>query len=437
LINKKDIPGEPDVYLKNKFSYAVGDSYYSLVKNNLQVAVNYIIERLHDLFTETLNRTENLFYIKDWLNGLDIVIERNINYWQERSISVETEHWDNMLREQIDWMLGFRYGFILEQDAVLADRMKATFDMMKRHLFIGKLNEIRGHITREDSFYRSTNNSNKEIPKMVFVDRFIKFIQETLGDIDSDKPNIMTIKKRKSEIVGDLMDDTIPILRIYRSGDFKTETENTKTIFLQKMGTAVPTKESLQEKLDLWSYFKSIAYHFHHELYGRTLSSYREKVDQHRCVEDFDVSKYVEQNPKDGIKMARKSLSSFIMLSKMLTPNSSLPKFIVGSDKNSLKNVVRQFQNNSFSEFSDSSDGLLELQELKNILVFYDEKGNFNPLVDLRYIEQMKEVYENKPSGYPELTDEQWRNYRTAYRVKKSEATTDTSPENKGAKKRQ
>ena len=108
------------------------------------------------------------------------------------------------------------------------------------------------------------------------------------------------------------------------------------------------------------------------------------------------------------------------MLSKILNPNASLPKFIVGSDKNALKTVLRQFHDNTFTDFSDSNDGILELQQLKNILVFYDEKGNFNPLNDLKYIDQMKSVYEHKPVGYEELTEEKWQNFRNAYKVKKS-----------------
>ena len=127
--------------------------------------------------------------------------------------------------------------------------------------------------------------------------------------------------------------------------------------------------------------------------------------------------------------MARKSLNSFIMLSKFLTPNASLPRFIVGSDKNALRNVVKQFNENSFTDFSDSKDGLLELQELKNILVFYDEKGNYNPLTDLKYIEQMKAVFEHKPAGYDELTEEKWKNFRTAYKIKKADKAVANPPE--------
>jgi len=428
-INKKDIQGDPDVYLKNLFTHTVGDNFYALVKNNLQVAVNFIIERLHDIFIDTLNQTENLYYTKELLNAIDNAIERNISYWREKEIAAETEHWENLLRDQINWMLSFRYGFLMEQDAVLADRMISTFEMMKMHLFVGKLNEIRNYMSREDSSYKSTTNSNKEVPKTSLLDKYIRYLGETLGEIDPEKQNVMTIKKRKSEILGDLSDDTIPILRIFRTGSFESETENSKAVYLQKTNNAIPTKESILEKVDLWTYLRSIAYNFHNELYSKCLRSYREKIGQYGCVEDFDVSKYVEQNPKDGVKMARKSLNSFIMLSKFLTPNASLPRFIVGSDKNALRNVVKQFNENSFTDFSDSKDGLLELQELKNILVFYDEKGNYNPLTDLKYIEQMKAVFEHKPAGYDELTEEKWKNFRTAYKIKKADKAVANPPE--------
>ena len=63
---------------------------------------------------------------------------------------------------------------------------------------------------------------------------------------------------------------------------------------------------------------------------------------------------------------------------------------------------------------AESTDRMLELTDMKNIFIFYDEKGGFNLLNDLGYIEQMKNVYENPPSSETKNV-ERWQNERNAY----------------------
>ena len=65
---------------------------------------------------------------------------------------------------------------------------------------------------------------------------------------------------------------------------------------------------------------------------------------------------------------------------------------------------------------------MIELPDLKNFLLFYVENENFNPLYDLKYIQQMKTAFEQKPAvGYDELSEEEWKKHRIAYKIKKEE----------------
>ena len=79
--------------------------------------------------------------------------------------------------------------------------------------------------------------------------------------------------------------------------------------------------------------------------------------------------------------------------------------------------MLSAFRNQNYNDFPDTIDGKKELTDLKNIIVFYDEKGNYMPTTDLSYINLMKDAYTNGPSGLADenITDERWKNNRSAY----------------------
>jgi hypothetical protein len=106
-----------------------------------------------------------------------------------------------------------------------------------------------------------------------------------------------------------------------------------------------------------------------------------------------------------------------LKINRILSPNPYLPRFIVGSDKNEIVDVIHTFQGKNYNDFQDSNDGKVELPELKNILVFYDEKGNFSMSGDLGYIQLMQNAFENVPAGLVDenITKERWMNNRSAY----------------------
>ncbi len=81
------------------------------------------------------------------------------------------------------------------------------------------------------------------------------------------------------------------------------------------------------------------------------------------------------------------------------------------------ENENQSFKSKNYNDFQDSPNGIKELTDLKNIMVFYDEKGNFSMTGDLSYIELMKSSFENVPSGLADenITKERWMNNRSAY----------------------
>ena len=92
----------------------------------------------------------------------------------------------------------------------------------------------------------------------------------------------------------------------------------------------------------------------------------------------------------------------------------------MGDDANEITDVIASFRKQNYNDFHDTVDGKKELPELKNIIVFYDEKGNFNTINDLSYIQLMKQAYEQVPAGLADenITNEIWKNNRSAYFTK-------------------
>lgn len=412
-INSKNIKGHPVDYISRMFTSSSDSNYYSLVKNNVQSAIDSLIDDIHDLVVNKLNETENLYFTKYVLESVAHTIENTLEYWKQLGLSSKSEIWENILRDQCNNTQKKAYKTVLEHDAVLKDRLLAIFETMKMHLLIKGIVDISRHITREDIPFKSSV-SNKELPKTKTIDLFIRKLAEVTGKIETQE-NIFTFEKRIKNIEQDVSDETLPILRIYPTESFASETENAKRIYIQKTNNSARSKVEVIDNSTLWDYLiKALKSRFHDEIYRDCLNSYRRNIESKDCVPDFDVAKYIIDRPESGIRIATRSLSPFLAIEKILAPSAYLPKFIAGGEIGSIKNVIKAFRSNNFNEFNESTDRMLELPEMKNILIFYDEKGGFNLLEDLSYIEQMENVYK-KPSTADNKTTERWMNERNAY----------------------
>jgi hypothetical protein len=156
------------------------------------------------------------------------------------------------------------------------------------------------------------------------------------------------------------------------------------------------------------------------EIYLDLLKDYRTRIDHTNCVEDYDILSFInskEVNRDACINTANKANYPFIRLSRQLPPSKYLPHFIVCSDTHKISTIIERFGKNSEFKFSDTPDEKLELAELKNIIVFYDEKGNYNPITDITYTGQMKEAYEQRPQDLADEgeTNDTWNKKRKAY----------------------
>ena len=415
-INKNEISDEPDEYLRKLFGSKHTDKIYAQLGGNLQVVVNSLIESLYDFNNQILNNLQSLYFGQKTLQGLADAIMRCLEYWKSIGIQPQPSQWDNKLTGLVKWVLDNKYKIVLEQDNVVKDRLLTVFEMLKMHLIFPKLEEIRDYIIKHETAYVSTSDSRKSLPNLHSYKQIIQTINEILGTADStDSDKKQTLRRRQAEIKADIEDKTIPILRVFRLDNFNSETKNGILVYGQKTNN-VPERLSDINGGDLWEVLRHSS---NSEIYYNVIQGYKKRVNDFDCIGDYNLAEFIDKREhiQDIVKMAKLGLSGFISVDKTLDSSNYLPRLIISDDKPKISKVLTCLQNNNVPEFKDSDGTILSIPELKNMILFYDEKGNFIPVKDLSYIDQMKDAYSKKPSNLAvgDVTDEMWNKQRNAY----------------------
>jgi len=414
-INKGEIKGSPVEFIIGMFTSTKNDNYHAMVNNNIKSALNVFVDSIYQQVDNAMQSTENLYYAKYVLQDIVESIERTLGYWKSIGLSSQTQNWDNELRKLAIGCTKNTYNSVFEHDAVLKDRLNTIFELMKMHLSIRVLIDICKHV-KEGQI--RLEGSNHELPKLQFFDDLIKKLNALTGKTDELENGSISFARRLNDIKGDINDTTLPILRVYPSNSFSKECEKAKETYTQRSGGNVRSITEVIQQQNILNYLKQKQGNkFNEEIYLDFLKAFRLKVDTLNCIEDFNIASYIRNSPEESIGTARKATSPFLKIERVFTPSPYLPRFVVGDDSNEITDVLTSFRNQSYNDFPDTMDGKKELIDLKNIMVFYDEKGNYIPLTDLSYINLMKDAYTNVPSGLadPNITSERWKNNRSAY----------------------
>jgi len=414
-INKGEIKGSPVEFIISMFTSTGNDNYHALVNNNIKSALNVFVDSIYQQVDTALQSTENLYYSKYVLEDIVESIGRTLNYWKSIGLSSQSQNWDNELRKLAIGCTNNTYKSVFEHDAVLKDRLNTIFELMKMHLSIRVLIDICKHV-KEGKI--KLEGSTHELPKLAFFDDLIKKLNTLIGKTDELENGSISFTRRLNDIRGDINDTTLPILRVYPSNSFSKECERAKETYTQRSGGNVRSITEVIQQQNILNYFKQKQNNkFNEEIYLDFLKAFRLKVDTLNCIEDFNITAYIRNSTEESIRTARKATSPFLKVNRVFTPSPYLPRFVVGDDANEITDVLSAFRNQNYNDFPDTIDGKKELTDLKNIIVFYDEKGNYIPLTDLSYINLMKDAHENVPSGLADenITSERWKNNRSAY----------------------
>lgn len=417
--NKGNHVGTREQHLTKLYSSAQVGNWYDTVRNNIQLAQDEMISSISTFIINEFNQFENAYYVRNELEAFADSIDECLKYWKNLGVSSVAANWEDLLgNKQVPWMLKKRFGFLMEEDNVLEDRMRTTLDLMKFHLFGKSLENIKNNIRTGDiPFVTATRSERQTLPVIHKMDRIIRDIQVVLGDVEDRK--FKSLEKRKMEISSDMKDTTVPILRIFPSGDFDTEIRQSVSRYRQRTGETTPQKATLVGENTLWNYLNDKDGRLIIKLYHDCILKFGERLESVACVEDYDVSQYVDRNPQDAVKIAGRS--KFYMLpihDKTLEQSVNIPRVVIGSDKEVIRDVIEKLQSENFLEFSANPDHILEISELKNIMVFYIEKGNFEPADDITYMQVVKGLYEDYPKRRGGKIEQFWHNFRMPYLTK-------------------
>jgi hypothetical protein len=418
-INKGEISGKPVDFIISMFQGTSQSNYHAKVNQNITAAQNVFIDSIYQQVDKALQDTENLYYARAVLEDLVGSINKTLTYWQSIGVSSQAQKWDNELRKLAVGCTKNTYKMVLEQDNVVKDRLATIFELMKMHLSVRILVDICKHIKEGDI---KLEGSTHELPKLKFFDDLIKKLNALIGKIDDTDSGKFSFSRHIKDIEGDINDTTLPILRVYPTNSFEKECSNAKAIYEQKSSSKIRSVKEVIKEQNLFDYFKKNQRitKSNEEMYLDFIKAFRLKVDEYGCIVDFNISKYIRNHTDDSILTAKKSVSPFLKVDRIFNASPYYPRFVVGDDVNELTDLLLAFQNANYNDFTDSKDGKVELPDVKNIVVFYDEKGNYVPINDLSYIKQMQDCYENVPGSLadPNETNETWKKKRSAYTTK-------------------
>jgi hypothetical protein len=416
-INKGEIKGNPVEYIISMFTSSRNDNYHALVSNNIKSALNVFVDSIYQQVDNAMQSTENLYYAKYVLEDIVECIERTLAYWKSIGVSSQPEKWDNELRKLAIGCTSNTYKSVFEHDSVLKDRLNTIFELMKMSLSIRVLVDIVKHV-KEGQI--KLQGGNHELPRIKMFSEIINKLTALIGNTDEENGNT-SFTRRLNDIKGDINDTTLPILRVYPSNSFTKECEIAREVYNQKNGSPVRSMSDIIGQQNILSYFRQgTNVKFQELVYIDFLREYRLKVDSLHCIEDFDIANYILEHTSESVQTAKNANSPFLKTKTIFSSDSKyIPRFIIGDDNNELIQIQTIFKNQNYEAFKDT-DGRIEIGDMKNIIVFYDEKGNYVPLNELSYISLMKSAYENVPPNLADktVTSERWKNNRSAYPTK-------------------
>jgi hypothetical protein len=430
-INKKEFNERNEAYaVFALFTSQNPGNYYDAVHNYIPQAVDEIIHRIYTIIVQRVDQYENLFLAKMQLKAFIEAIDECLNYWRDKiQLSGDKAKWDIFLEKQIGFVLKNRYKILFEQDSVLNDRLLTIFELMKMHLIIPRMIELRNAINASE--FEVLTQDGLELPTLKKIEQIISIVSQTIGyEERSDNLHIKhhrkTLKLRQTEIESDIKDTTIPVLRIFPAGNFIKEVDKARNNYQKIPGRMLPSKTIYLNEQSLWKYLTQNEERLVKKLYDDFTSSFENDLRQTRCIPDFNLGSYVEKQRKEAVKIARRATFPMVKINYDKKTGfgeaNQIPRFIIGQDQATISRILDIFKEENFPEFRNSSDGIFVNPELRNIIVFYVERGymidqsNFEPLKHLRYIKEIEELYKNFPKQR-EISEEEWHIERNPYMI--------------------
>ena len=411
------------VFVQKLFSSNFSNNYYDAIKNNISIARDIVISRIHGLIEDSLEKYENLHLTKLQLDSINRAVDQIINYWKSNNVSGRMENWEILLEKLATDIFKNTYKHLFEQNVIITERMMSILEQLKMHLFANSLVDIKNSIinSKGENALRSFQD-NVELPQIKKLDDIITVIQKTIGEDKGkvEKETYLSLLDRKNEIESDIRDNTLPILRIFSTDSFEGDFEKA----LNNYGKGVPSKFTIIRDEKLYSFLNTKTNALNKKIYDTCLEKFQNSIAEAKCIEDQDVSDYIVRKSGEARKIAERAMHPLVKVNPdkktVFEDSMYIPRLVIAQNEAAIAKIIDAFQQENFNQYRNDEDGIFVKNELRNIVFFYDEKGymnnrkTFNPMVHLRYIYELKDLYQRyaEDKGY---TEKEWHQIRMPY----------------------
>ena len=400
----KDIAVEPDEHIRNLFRSQETEKLYQFVKPKVIDAEKRLIVGLESFLTEAIEKSESLTYGRLMLQRAHDYLANTIQFW--RAFQIET--WDPRLDGLVAWSVDFPARYVPgEKGRILRERLRSILELLKMHHFLPRLEKICQHILRRDvEEFRST-----AIPTLVEVDSFIKSVRyvckeaggEETDKRDSRRPANARRLTDKRAALNDRGDTPRQIHEYYPQGSFQREVEEAKSAYRGNARHAADSESKLVfgYNSNLWQHLRESESKIYQELYDRPVNSYVRLLREHECVHDLEIGEFISTQPKALVELAARAIESPLMLTRpIVNAGDDYPKMIITAERATQEEAKTALREEGSNEFDNQGPhAYVACPDLKNMIIFLDERGDFSPLKDISNMENWRAACQNEESG--------------------------------------
>ena len=385
-IMKGDLDLPEERILFNLSNTTQNDNYYMLFKSNILNFKNSIIDNLHDYAVSITDRYKNLHITKIHFTRItDYISELQQFYLENYKLDGNDENWDNHLGILIDSLHknNLDYKLVFQKKKYYRFIISECISSLKIHCIVKELGKLKDELLQDKIV---TSLSGTTLPSIPYISSLINKINLLAS---GDEPNLMTLKRRRSELAGSLDKYSTNFKMLYVSGNKELDLEDALSKY-NKEGDFIDFSALFSN--NIWNFSKGDVTDMYRTVIKNSVDFINNK--------SFFTSNLIEIinkiNPDQNLE-TRKLINLFKAPKEII--KQELPallgianNFALGSDDKSKLHVITSDYNNYNKIFTQykvdpNEDNTTDLADLKDVIVYYQEYATTTnldePLLDV------------------------------------------------------
>lgn len=389
-------------FLSGNTGKSLEDNYRELFNSNGKIyryivdraghGLGILVEGIEEIFREALDQSDSLPYARRVLEVVQSYLTEVLEHWDSHKV----QQWDNRLTSLIDQMLERQRRLLGERRTILLDRMKAIVDLMKMHAMYANVHAVNKHI--ESGAEQHLRKSG--LPHKTWISGVMETIKNVISrDDGKGAPAEFESLAHRIKILKNRGDRPPQLLEYFPNGDFESEVEKARAEFFASApeGTSM-SRMILGYDESLWNYLTIDSDQLHFRLLEDSLSGFWDRIHDENAVKDLDVQQFIREQPTQLTDLARSATAESIPLKRQVrNAQQEHPKVIITGNRQIQQEALDALKARDFIDFNDAmqKDGSTA-DELTNMIIFFDERGAFNPMEDLVNIEAWEKYYQQE-----------------------------------------